>query len=126
MLINLGSPLYFLVAQFIYTPIFYLMSVILKRCGSPRALRMSQWFSRQTQGIFFNTILATLDGFFIVMIFSSMMNIQNEDKAGGYDLSYFLSILCFAACMQNLILVSIYFCRYRNNLNEEGHRNRCG
>ena len=28
--------------------------------------------------------------------------------------------------MLNIVIVTAYFCRYRNNLNEERHRNRCG
>ena len=59
------------------------MSIILRKCGNPRVKKVAQWFSRQIKGTFFNTILVTLDAFYVVMIFTSMMNIQNQDKAGG-------------------------------------------
>ena len=126
MLLNLGSPLYFFIAQFIYKPLFYVMSVILNRTGSPGAKKVARWLSKQISGTIFNSTLATLDALFLVMIFSSMVNIQNEEKAGGYDVSYVLSIYVFVGCMKYLILISTYFCRFKNELNEERHRSRCG
>ena len=126
MLLNLGSPLYFLIAQCIYTPLFFVVSIILRKCGRPTATRVAHWFSRQVRGTLFNSTLATIDGLFLVIVLSSVINIENEEKAGGYDLSYGFSIICFAGCMLYIILVSVYICRYKNNLNEERHRSRCG
>ena len=77
MLLNLGSPLYFFVAQFIYKPLFFVMSVILNRWGSPGAKKVAHWLSKQVKGTFFNSTLATLDALFLVMMVSSMINIQN-------------------------------------------------
>ena len=75
MLLNLGSPLYFIIAEFIYTPLFFLLSIILRKCGTPGTKKVADWLSKQVSGTFFNSTLATLDALFLVMIFSSMINI---------------------------------------------------
>ena len=98
-------PLYFLAAKFIYTPLFYMMSVILPRCGSRKATRLGHWFYRQIEDTFFNQIVVIIDGFFLPMVFSSTINIKNQEEAGGHDLSFYLSIFFFTACMLQVILV---------------------
>ena len=46
MLLNLGSPLYFFIAQFIYTPLFFIVSIILRKCGTPRTKKVADWLSK--------------------------------------------------------------------------------
>ena len=80
----------------VYTPVLFVFSAIFIRCGGLKTRKIGHWFAKQVEGTFFNTILATIDALFIVMTFASMINIQNEEKAGGHDFSYYLSIVCFA------------------------------
>ena len=75
MLLNLGSPLYFLIAQMVYTPVIFMLSAIFTRCGGRKTKKLGQWFAKQVEGTFFNTILTTIDAFFIVVTFSSVINI---------------------------------------------------
>ena len=47
-------------------------------------------------------------------------------KTGSVDLSYVLSVVFLTIYLSQIILVAIYLRVYKNSLDEERHKNRCG
>lgn len=126
MVMNLGFALFILIAQIIYTLFVVVSTAILTRINHPVAKRYGNWFKRQQDSIFFNGILATIDGLFVVVAFAAVINIKFKKDAGGEDLSYVLSVISLIIWVLYLLGITTYMMVCKPKLAEETHLNRSG
>ena len=80
------------------------------------------------RGIFWNQLLALIDGTFLVIIIMAVINVR--EQINGHveaNISYWMSMIVIAGCLLEMLSVSFFLCNnFEKKLNEETNKSKCG
>ena len=96
----------------------------ISRC-CPKIVR--KYANKQLDSCFWNGILTTTDGTFLLLVLAAMINVQKQYQGEvDKDSSYYFSIIALFICGLELISVPIFFAtRGRKGLMKEKNKKRC-
>ena len=118
----MGSLLLILVAQLLLVLVFIVL-YICPNCIEKVKVSMG----RKVDSIFFNAILAFIDGTFLVIVLMAMINI--DAVLHGHDeenISYYTALIfCFLIALQ-YVGVFLFFAANRRSLKSESNKKCCG
>ena len=82
---------------------------------------------KKLSGCFFNGVLTTIDGTFLVILLMAYINIEKQ-SAGlvEQNLSFWLSVLTVLILACELILTPVFLYKKRDDLDAKSTLNRCG
>ena len=119
---NMGSMTIFLMLQLALIPFFILFSYL---CVCSKKIK--NWCLAKIAGIFFNGILAFIDGTFLLNAIMASINLKQAMRGQAlYNSSFWVAFVLFSAQLVEIVAVTIYFkCRFKK-LGEERSKKRCG